>query len=136
MASIEEILLTDIAHKRDFLKEPATGGDIQTISGLENYRQAMIRRWITVPGTLAHRPTYGAGIKLDQNTVPTLQKKQEMAQRIREQAMMDPRTESVTKVLFEIDDLKPDLSKITVTVKPIGLEDTQIEFLPFGTEIL
>jgi len=136
MASITEILLTDIAHKKDFLRQEGTGGDIQTVSGIENFRQAMLRRWITVPGTLAHRPEYGAGLKLDQNTVPTLQKKQEMAQRIREQALRDPRTESVTKVLFEIDDLKPDLSTITVTIKPIGLEETQIEFLPFGTEIL
>lgn len=134
MANLTEILLTDIKHKKDFVR--SDDGDVETVSGVENYKAAMIRRWITVPGTLAHRPGYGAGIKLDQNTVPTIGKKQDMASRIREQALRDPRTESVSKVRFKVDDLKPDLITIVVTIKPIGLEVLDIEFLPFGTEIL
>lgn len=132
MANLDETLLTDIRFDDDFVQQE-DGGDIQTLSGLDNYKAAMIRRWITQPGTLAHRPLYGAGLKDFQNAVSSLDTQRKIATRINEQALRDNRTKEVTSVRMEVDDLTPQKTKIIVTLIPVGYEDSiTIEFEPFG----
>jgi phage baseplate assembly protein W len=131
MADINETFLTDIQHDNDFVKEDDPDGDLTTISGLDNYKQALMRRWMTTPGSLLHRPNYGAGLKDLQGAPNTLQSKRDIARRIKEQALRDSRTEEVTSVTFENEDLEPEKLTIIVSVKPAGYEDVTIELQPF-----
>lgn len=131
MATIEEILLTDIEHDQDFVREDGTG-DLQTISGLENVRQALLRRLMTVPGSLAHRPEYGVGIKLFQNKPFTLEFQRQIANRISEQFVRDTRVEKVSQVAILPDSNNPSMVKIIVSVKIKGYGDAEFNFVPFG----
>lgn len=131
MADINEVLGTDIQHKDDFVKKADPSGDLETISGLENYKQAMIRRWMTSLGTLLHRPLYGGGLKDFQNAPNTLSTRRQIAQRIEQQALRDERTAKVNSVGMDWNDETPELTIITVSLKPKGYEDTDISFVPF-----
>jgi len=129
--TIEEFLGTDIRFDSDFVKEDDPEGDITTISGLDNYKAAMLRRWTTTPGSLAHRPEYGAGLKDYQNAPNTLATRQKITQRIEEQALRDNRTEAVLSVSFTWDDLYPEKTIISVSMKVRGYGDVEITFNPF-----
>ena len=131
MANINEVLGTDIAHLDDFVKSEDPTGDITTVSGLENYKRAMIRRWLTEKGTLLHRQNYGGSLKQYQNAPATLQTRREIAQSIEEQALLDERTGKVNSVYINWDDKTPEKTTISVSLKPRGYEDTDITFIPF-----
>lgn len=131
MATITEILGTDLAHKSDLLASHA--GDLQTIDGLDNIKNALFHRLMTVPGTLAHRPTYGVGIGMFQNAPSSFAIQQKIAKLIEEQFLQDPRIEEVTSVsLTSQDDSRPELTVLAVTVKVVGYEETTVEFTPFS----
>lgn len=131
MADINEILLTDIQFQNDFVK--STSGSLQTISGLANLKQALFSRLITVPGTLVHRPTYGVGLKNYQNALSSFTQQTILANKIQEQFLQDPRVADVTAVSIDTTDDKPELTKINVSVIPIGYTDAeQMQFVPFG----
>jgi phage baseplate assembly protein W len=130
MAQIDEILLTDIAHKSDFLKTAT--GDLDIISGLENVKDALFRRLVTTPGTLIHRPNYGVGIERFQNAPNTLGNQRLIANRIQEQFEQDPRVEAVTGVRVEVGDLTPEKTIITIRVKIRGYDELALTFIPFG----
>jgi phage baseplate assembly protein W len=130
MATINEVMLTDIAHNEDYVLSVQGGWD--RISGLANLKQALFHRLITSPGSLAHRPNYGVGIKDFQNSPSGLEAQRRLANRIKEQFEQDPRVESVTGVRVDVDDLTPELTSIVVRVKPIGYDESQVTFIPFG----
>ena len=130
MALVDEALLTDIAHRKDLLLAPK--GDVQTISGFENYRQALLRRLITTPETLVHRPTYGVGIKDFQNAPSSIANQRKLALRIKEQFEQDPRTLSVEGFKFDVDDNTPEKITIFVKVTAIGFGEVELPFQPFG----
>ena len=130
MANLEETFLTDLKFDKDLVRV-TDEGDLETISGLDNYKAAMLRRWTTPPGALAHRPNYGAGLRDYQNAPAKLDTKRQMAKRIEEQALQDPRTESVLGVNFQTEDLSPEKTIVGVRLKPIGYSETTIEFNPF-----
>jgi hypothetical protein len=127
MALLNEILLTDIMHKSDFVKKD-DGGDLMAISGLENVKEALLRRLITEPGSLIHRPSYGVGIKRFLNAPGTLATRQALALRIGEQFPRDPRVESVLGVSMMSDDLQPDRVTIVVRVKLVGYGEQEFGF--------
>lgn len=132
MATIEEVLGRDIAFKGD-LVVTATG-DLDTISGLANVKEALYRRLVTRPGSLIHRPNYGVGIQDFQNSLSSLEKQRELALRIQEQFTQDPRVQSVEGVRVDFDDLQPDVVKIMVRVKLVGYDEVTATFIPFGGE--
>lgn len=130
MSDITEALKTDLAHIGDIQR--ASSGDVGRIAGLNNLKQALFHRLITVPGSLVHRPTYGVGALRWQNapSVFTLQRK--LAALIREQFMQDPRVEDVISTTISIPADNPQMTKIAVSVKPRGYSETTMVFQPFG----
>ncbi len=134
MADITETLLTDIKFKKDTVRRTDVGhlGDIDTISGLENLKDALFRRLVTVPGSVVHRPEYGVGLPQFQNAPNTVATRKAIALRIGEQFAEDVRVEEVTAVDFESGDLTPETLKITVKVKVVGYGETEMTFIPFG----
>jgi hypothetical protein len=128
--SITDALKTDIAHSGDMM--PTAGGDLSTVSGLANFKLALFHRLITVPGSLAHRPLYGVGVGLFQNSLSSFVKQQKLATLIIDQFLKDPRTKSVTRVAVVNDDTNPQLTKIQVVVVPLGYDEQTIEWTPFN----
>ena len=130
MANITETMLTDIMHKKDYVRR--SSGDRERISGLDNLKEALFRRLITVPGSLVHRPEYGVGLKLWINALSSLSKKRELAVKIEEQFRRDPRVDKVTGIAIQSDDARPYLTYIIVRVKPVGYDEIEMKFEPFG----
>lgn len=130
MATIEESLGKDLAFKTDLVRGPT--GDLDTLSGVENVRQALLHRLITVPGSLIHRPTYGVGLKEFQNAPNTLAVLRALAIRIQEQFTQDPRVEKVEGVRIEKDDYQPELVYVIIRVKIVGYGETEVKSTPFG----
>lgn len=129
MATAEEILRKDLAFTDDFVA--TADGDLDTQSGLENYKRAVIRRCITVPGSLVHRPNYGVGLPLYINSISYLPTQQKITAKINEQLMKDPRTKKVLGVIFLTNNIQPNLSKLTVRVLPVGYDEVSITFPAF-----
>ena len=132
MASTDaEVFLRDLYFRKGFRQATDTG-DLATEEGLENYRQALIRRMITVPGSVAHRPTYGVGLPMYQNAPNTFATKRDLALKVQDQLAQDSRTAEVLGVTVEFDDLTPERLKVTVRVKPIGRSEISLAATPFG----
>lgn len=131
MANITETLLRDIMHKRDLVRRP-TDGDLERIEGLENLRQALLRRLVTSPGSLVHRPEYGVGIKDFQGSLNSLANQRKIAARINEQFLRDPRVESVDGVSISSTDSRPEHIVISVRYTVVGYGETEAKFIPFG----
>lgn len=72
------------------LPKTATG-DLRLISGYANLRQAVIRRAMTVPGSLIHRPEYGGGLPLYIEQAGTLAGRSRMSNALRQNAQADER---------------------------------------------
>ena len=134
MANITEILLTDIEHDKDFVRI-AGEGDLQLISGLKNMKAALLRRLVTSPGALVHRPEYGVGIKDFQNAPNTLETRRSLALRIRDNFLRDSRVEEVSGVQVIFDDNSPQIVTIIARVKIIGFSEQEFSFIPFGEAV-
>jgi phage baseplate assembly protein W len=130
MANIDEIYKTDLAFVSDLVVTPA--GDLETVSGLNNYRDALLRRLITTPGSLIHRPDYGVGIKRWSNAINSISERQKIAVAIKEQFERDPRTAKVISVGISSDNERPETIKINVKVDAVGFGEQQFTFVPFG----
>lgn len=134
MSNIVDAFYTDIAHTQgDFVK--TSNGDLGTVSGLANYKLALFHRLITTPGDYVHRPTYGVGILRYQNGLSSFAKQQELATKIKEQFLLDPRTQSVSSVSIANSDENPQLTVVRVSVKPIGYSELALAFIPFAGDI-
>lgn len=130
MALIDENLLRDMAHNQDLLRAP--DGDFDWVEGVANLKEALLRRLITQPGSLAHRPDYGVGIKDYQNAVANLDNQRSLAVRIKEQFERDFRVESVEGMRFQVDDDTPDKITIFIKVNIAGFGEVELPFVPFG----
>jgi hypothetical protein len=131
MASASEVFLTDLAFsEEDFVVTPA--GDLDTMTGLDNLEAALMRRLLTMPGTLIHRPDYGLGIKQFQNAISSLATHRKIAVLINEQFIRDARVQSVEGIQVIPDVDNPAMTKILVKLKPVGYDEVVMEFIPFG----
>lgn len=128
--NLVEIHGRDLAHVGDYV--PTDSGDLDTVEGLENLKQALFQRLITVPGSLAHRPRYGVGVKKFLNSINSIANQRELFILIQEQFPQDPRVESVTGVLFTTTDQEPSKTQILVRVKPVGYDEVPMNFVPFA----
>ena len=133
MANIDEALFRDITHIRDF--ERTSTGDLGLIEGLANVRNALLHRLVTEPGTLIHRPEYGVGIKRYLNAPNQTGFQRELAFRIRDQFLRDPRVEQVLGVQVKNDETNVAMTKILVRVKIIGYTEQELAFLPYGNGV-
>jgi hypothetical protein len=128
MSQAEDFYLHDIQFSNDIF--PAPNGDFQLIKGINNLKQALFNRLVTVQGSLSHRPLYGVGIQLYQNDVSTLAKQREIALKIKNQFTQDFRVLSVTGVSFTLlDDGK---FEVTYKVEAAGLGTVTDTVNPFG----
>lgn len=127
MNRIEENYLIDIEFKGDLVDAP--NGDMKLITGLDNLKQALYNRLVTVKGSLAHRPDYGIGIQLYQNSIASLSKQQELALEIKKQFKEDPRVIDVKSIA-----IKPEGDGkyiITYKVDAVGVGEFS-DSKPFG----
>ncbi len=123
---------TDIRHNNDFSR--LSGGDLDTISGLENMKQAIFRRIMTSKGTIIHRPNYGVGLKSYQNATISLAVKRQIALDIEEQLLEDERIEAVISVSIDAEsNTQPELFNLKLSVKLVGYGEAEFSYLPFGS---
>jgi|GEM_PF-6186304 len=96
MATWSRNLGTDIRVPGGGAALPVTAsGDLQLVTGEASVAQAMRRRTMTVPGSLVHRPDFGAGLPADIERSSSPGARAELAARIRLQANQDPRVSDV-----------------------------------------
>lgn len=91
----------DVTEGDDVDLHVTQAGDYLEVSGLEAFRQALIRRMVTDPGEWARLPNYGAGLRRMVKERATPDRIAEMQERCRSQAMQDDRTESVQDVVVK-----------------------------------
>ena len=130
MASIDEFLKKDIAFKSDFVKSPT--GDLDTIQGLDNLKEALMRCLLTTPGSIIHRPEYGVNIKAYQGALNSIENQRRLAITIKEQFEKDSRVEQVIGVSVDYKDKTPEMVTINVRVRVVGYGETGFGFIPFG----
>lgn len=128
MSQIDEFFLEDIHFDGDIRTAP--NGDLALIRGLNNLKQALFHRLITVKGSLAHRPDYGVGIKRYQNQVATLAKQRELALEIKNQFEQDFRVDKLLSVSFKAE--PSGLFTVTYKVQVKGIGEITETSDPFG----
>jgi hypothetical protein len=131
MPTILESLGIDLKHTGDLVKTTG-GGDLDTIDGLDNVKAAVLRRIVTRPGEVIHRPTYGVGIANYQSALSSLRTHRELALKIEEQLLQDPRIEAVTSTSIQTDPNDTNMTKIAIRVRIKGYGETSFSFQPFG----
>jgi phage baseplate assembly protein W len=116
-----DIYKRDVAYAHE-----SVSGDLPTLNGVENLKSALIRRWITEPGTFVYRPDYGAGLLRFQNEPMTIDNRRRMARAIEEQTKLERRVESIQSITITSSDNTPGRTVITVVVKAIGQNDVTV----------
>lgn len=94
-------------------------GDWVLVDGREGLRQALLRRFLTNPGEWATNPGYGAGARLFVKAKNTRTNRDDLASRLRSQALAEARVESVSEInVVPMDGV--DGLRIRVVVVPKG----------------
>lgn len=101
----------------DLVTTPA--GDFAIVDGQDALTQALIRRIMTNPGEYAVLPDYGAGARLYVKARNTRAVRDELAERIRAQAALEPRVERVAEVTVAATEDGQGL-KVNLRVVPRG----------------
>lgn len=128
MSRINENFLIDL----EFGVKEAQNGDIQLISGIENLKQALFNRLITVKGSLSHRPDYGVGVQLWQGAVGSIDKQRQLAIEIKKQFEKDPRVSKVTSVAIKPDESNPSIFIVQYKIEAVGIGELVADVQPFG----
>jgi hypothetical protein len=128
MSSANDFYLVDLQFKNDLAS--SSSRDLQRISGKNNAIQALFNRLVTVPGSLAHRPTYGVGVKQWQNRISTLGAKRDLALRIKSQFEEDFRVDKFLGVQFTEKENGKFFIKYRLNLKGIGEITATVN--PFG----
>ena len=121
----DELFYVDIAHKSDLLDNST--GDLDTIGGKENIKNALFHRIVTEKGTIIHRPTFGVGIKSYQNEPNSIANQLKIAGDIKKELEQDSRVDEVKEVSLLRDDEQHDRVRIRVVAILAGLGETTIE---------
>lgn len=128
MSRIDENFLIDL----EFGVKEAQNGDIQLISGIENLKQALFNRLITVKGSLSHRPDYGVGVQLWQGAVGSIDKQRQLAMEIKKQFEKDTRVSKVTSVAIKPDESNPSIFIVQYKIEAVGIGELVADVQPFG----
>lgn len=128
MSEIYNSYLIDLYHAGDF--KASKKGDILTIFGKDNLKQALYHRLFTVKGSLQHRPEYGIGITTYLGALGNIDKKRALAMEIKKQFLSDSRVEKVDSISFEDRENGQFLLKFVVTGN--GGQKIESELNPFG----
>lgn len=133
MTRIDEFYGIDIAFKEDFLA--SASGDLQKITGVQNVKDSLVRRTITEPGTLVHRPDYGVGLKKFVNALNSIDNKRELANRIKTQWEQEERVEEVLAVSIQAEDDTPEQIVISVRANLNGFGETEVRVISFQERV-
>lgn len=103
----------DLLVTREHLQ--VANGAIQTVSGLDNLKQALLHRFRVPRGTLAYHPEYGTGLHgyLGLKATPYFQFLAQVD--ARQTVLHDPRIASLTRIetSYDVDTLTIDLTGVT-----------------------
>jgi len=118
-----ELFGKDILFKNDYEVSPS--GDYKTLEGLDNLKEAVYRRLITVPGEYIFVPQYGVGVLkyLKQRVTPGLVTG--LQNTITEQLYRESRIDSVEEVIVAFED---NVMRISIILKVSG---RTVKFRPF-----
>lgn len=94
-------------------------GDLKTVKGIQNLRQALIMRLMTPEGGLLHHPDYGSRFHLLLGQAGTPNNLQKVKIEIERCLRADPR---VDDVIVSSVQLNGDIATATIAVKPIDID--------------
>ena len=107
----------DLPETGDGVIRITTTGDLRDVTGIDNLKKAQRRRALTTPGSLVHRSLYGGGLELDVEEASSPASRSEAANRIRRNALRDPRVADASVTLVEGTSSDPlDGSSVTATI--------------------
>ena len=112
--------------------DSTASGDLRTVEGLENLKQAIYHRLITNQGSLAHRPDYGIGINRYAGAIGRLATQQELMVALQEQFQNEERISSLEGLAIDQDAKNPGLFTVRLTVRAVGIQQTTVSLGPFG----
>jgi phage baseplate assembly protein W len=110
-------LETDMLFSGDYRN--TAKGDLQTISELDNIKQAIYLRLITSPGEIIHRQDFGVGIKSFMNKPCTDNNKQRLINKIKLNLIREKRINKINKIVC---DWNESLVSVTINVMAFGTE--------------
>jgi phage baseplate assembly protein W len=128
MSNVSDFFLEDICFNGDIV--PAQNGDIQIIRGIQNLKQALFNRLITVKGSLAHRPNYGIGVQSYRNKISSIGTQRELALEIKNQFEQEERIDKLVSVSFKAEPSGIFIVNYRVLAKGFGEIGESIN--PFG----
>jgi hypothetical protein len=111
----EDLWLDVTTGDSDLVVTPA--GDWALVAGREALRQSLLRRFMTIPGEWATLPDYGAGARAYVKKRNSRAVRDELAARLKAQALRDARVASVDDVQVAFAD---GVLKLSVRVIPRG----------------
>ena len=120
----QEIFRQDLDFTQGDLRATGTK-DIGRVHGLDNLRQAVLNRLLTVPGTLPLKPAYGIGLKRWQGRLDTVTAREEIMREMLEQFSADERIDEVQSLRIVRSDSNP--GQFTVEVKILAVGGSPLE---------
>lgn len=96
---------------------PTISGDWPTLAGRPNLHAAVLRRQLTTPTQLVHRPEYGAGLELFVGELASLPERSRLAAASRQNTLRDPRIEAADVAVGEAEEGRVVLQ---LAIRPSG----------------
>lgn len=101
-------------------------GDFEQTKGEANVTKRLLRRLMTVKGTIVHRPTLGVGLKTFVNSINSLETQRKLASEIQEQFEQDPDVEKVVGVKISTD--SSNVTMLHIRVKLVGVGEQSLSY--------
>lgn len=133
-AEIEELILFRDAVLPAGTVVPTASGDWPTVAGRENFRGAVLRRAVTTPGTMIHRPDYGGGLA---DAIEAPASEEDLSAQIvaiEENLRRDPRVGRADVTAVESNET-PGRVLVQMTVTPLRSDDELREVVGFDLEV-
>jgi len=114
----QEVFLQDLRFEGDL--KPTDSGDADRVHYLENLRQAVLHRLITVPGAVPLSPDYGVGLPRWRGRINSVPEQERLMRRIQEQLALDPRVKEVESLRIRPQKDDPKVTVVTVGITAVG----------------
>ena len=114
-----EVFKEDLSFTQGDFK-PTNTKDVERVHGLDNLRQAVLNRLLTVPGTIPLKPAYGIGLKRWQGRLDTLTAREEIMREMLEQFSSDERIDEVQSLRIVRSDSNPGQFTVEIKILAVG----------------
>jgi len=113
---------TSISLKEDFggSFQADTNGDLKTVRGVQNLKQAIMLRFLVPYGSLLHHPDYGSKLFSLFGTAGTYGNAQKIKIEIQRIVLSDSRVQDINIDSFTITN---GVAYISISITPIGIQD-------------